>query len=54
MIAREECGMRWLVNGVLCVPDVFGVESPIKCKALFIRNLIAQLIISIYVDDKGS
>ena len=42
VIARQENGMRWLGNGVSCVPDVFGVEGPIKREELIRWNLIAQ------------
>ena len=45
--------MRWLDNGVSCVPDVFGVEIPIKREALIIGNLIAQWVITAYEDDQG-
>ena len=33
VIAREESGMRWLGDGVPCVPDVFGVKGLIKLEA---------------------
>ena len=53
VIARQESVMRWLDNGVSCVPDVFGVESPIKREALIIGNFIAQWVITTDEDDQG-
>ena len=54
VIAREESGMRWLGNGVLCVPDIFGVEGLIKLEAFFRRNLIAQWVVATDGNDEGS
>ena len=46
VIARQESVMRWLDNGVSCVPDVFGVEGPIKLAAFVRWNLIAQWVVA--------
>ena len=54
MIARQEGGMRWLGNGVLCVPDLFGVEGLIKREAIIRWNLITQWVVATYGDDEGS
>ena len=54
VIARQEGGMRWLGNNVSCVPDLFGVDGPIKREALIRWNLITHWVVAIYGDDEGS
>ena len=46
VIARKKSGMCRLGNGVACVPDIFGVEGPIKLDAFVHWNLITQWVVA--------
>ena len=54
VIARQESGMRWLDNGVSCVPDVFGVECSIEFEAVFDWDLVTQGIVAANGYDEGA
>ena len=43
-----------LGNGVACVPDIFGVECPIKLDTFVHWNLITQWVVATGGNDLGS